>query len=41
MDASIAACENYRACDARREVDDFFVDSDRCFWDYKYSKEDN
>lgn len=41
MDASIAACENYRACDARWEVDEFFVDSDRRFWDYKYSKEDN
>ena len=40
MDASIAACENYRACDARREVDDFCVDSDRRFLYYKYSKED-
>lgn len=41
MDASLAACENYQSCGAQWEVDDFFVDSDRRFWDYKYSKEDN
>ena len=37
LDASIAACENFKICGAQWEVDDFFIEN-RTFIDYKYSK---
>lgn len=37
MDACIAACENVCSCGAQWEVDEFEIDSNRRFFDYKYS----
>lgn len=37
IDASIAACENFKVCGAQWETDDFVVKKG-AFIDYKYSK---
>lgn len=36
MDVSLASCENYKTCDARWEAEEFFVEPDGTFHDYKY-----
>lgn len=39
MDVSLASCENYKTCDARWE-EEFFVEPDGTFYDYKYSEDE-
>lgn len=38
VEASIASCENYNPCLACWGTEDFFVEPDGSFIDYKYSK---
>lgn len=38
LDASIAACENFKICGVQWETDEFFV-KNGTFIDYKYQKE--
>lgn len=40
MDVSLASCENYKTCDARWEEEEFFVEPDGTFYDYKYSEDE-
>lgn len=40
MDVSLASCENYKICDARWEAEEFFVEPDGTFYDYKYSEDE-
>lgn len=40
VDVSLASCENYKTCDARWEEEEFFVEPDGTFYDYKYSKDE-
>lgn len=40
MNVSLASCENYKTCDARWEEEEFFVEPDGTFYDYKYSEDE-
>ena len=39
VDVSLASCENYKTCDARWE-EEFFVEPDGTFYDYKYGEDE-
>ena len=40
MNVSLASCDNYKTCDARWEEEEFFVEHDGTFYDYKYSADE-